>query len=125
MGFETHSNVWVLENIGCTAPGLHPTDSIIGDHPCPKLRRVRDEQCPHGPLGKGKFHCSRQIWPALNSWNPFSRLFLEKTPGLYQGRLGGSGVSTSLYRQVNTHILTGGNCQSRVDLEIRKFGTCK
>ena len=66
----------LLENIGCTAPGLHPTDSIARNHPCPKLREVRDEQCPHGPLGK-KFYCSRQIPPALNSRNPFPRLFLS------------------------------------------------
>ena len=24
MVFEMHSNVYVLKNIGCTAPGLHP-----------------------------------------------------------------------------------------------------
>ena len=78
---ETHSNVWVLEIIGYTAPGI-TTDSITGNHPCPKLREVRDEQCPHGPLEKGKFYCSCQIPPALNSRNPFPRLFVGrgKTP---------------------------------------------
>ena len=73
---------------GCTAPGLHPIDSITENYPCLKLREVHDEQCPHGPLGKGKFYCSRQIPPALNSRNPFPRLFLGrgKPPNLYRGR---------------------------------------
>ena len=68
----------MLENIGCTALGLHPIDSITGNYSCPKLREGRDEKYPHGPLGKEKFYCSRQIPPALNPRNPFPRLFLGR-----------------------------------------------
>ena len=77
MEFETHSNVWVFENIGCTAPGLYPTNNIALQKIIPVPSYGRDAM-NSGPLEKGKFYCSRQIPLALNSRNPFPRLFLGR-----------------------------------------------
>ena len=71
-----HSNVCILKNIGCTAPDLHPTDSITGNHPCPRLWEVRDKQGPYmAPWERESFIVLAQIPPALDSRNLFPKQF--------------------------------------------------